>query len=132
MNNEIYNYYNFNCLDLIKLCTLNLDGYSGFLVGNAIKYVYRAGIKTKEPTQDLFKALDYLREYDKIKDIHNKIIISSKDFYKYILFFSEMEHYKNNFFNVLLYNMCTNFYYDFSQCIKILETEINYLQRMGI
>lgn len=61
-----------------------------FLIGNVIKYVYRAGIKTVYYKQDLLK-VDSFMWLESIKDISNK------DYYNYILLFTNMEHYKNKF-----------------------------------
>lgn len=36
-----------------------LDGYEGYLMGNVIKYVMRAGRKTEDPSEDLGKAANY-------------------------------------------------------------------------
>lgn len=39
-----------------------------FNIGNAIKYLWRAGLKTKDPIQDLEKALFYVkREIERLK-----------------------------------------------------------------
>ena len=39
----------------------------GFNLGNAIKYIWRAGLKSKDPTEDLTKARWYLdREIERL------------------------------------------------------------------
>ena len=49
-----------NPFETIKI----IEAYKlGFHLGNAIKYVLRAGKKTSDPTQDIEKAIWYLRRY---------------------------------------------------------------------
>lgn len=48
------------CIDVVEHMTFN--------VGNAIKYLWRAGLKTKDPIEDLEKALWYVaREIERFK-----------------------------------------------------------------
>lgn len=134
MENKVYNYYGFHCIQLIDICCSILDGYSGFLVGNIIKYVYRAGIKTLDYKQDLLKALDYLKEFKKVKnaarlrstsDISLKARnITSEETYKYLLLVSDMEHYKNKFFSLLLFVLVTQNYKNIDNCINILNEQV--------
>lgn len=126
MENKVYNYYGFHCLELIETSCAILDGYSGFLMGNVIKYVYRAGIKTIDYKQDLLKALDYLREFMtlncniKIESIQDNPI----EYYDYILKFKCMEHYKFKFFSELLYYLVTRRYKNLIKCVNILNNQI--------
>lgn len=46
----------------------------GFNLGNAVKYISRAGRKSADPTEDLLKAIDYIRyeiKYRKEKEDGN-------------------------------------------------------------
>ncbi len=48
------------CIDVVE--------HMGFNLGNAVKYVWRAGLKTDDPIEDLQKARWYLdREIAKLK-----------------------------------------------------------------
>ena len=47
------------CVDAIRAATKGLDGFSGFLAGNAIKYVWRHSLKGKA-VEDLQKAQWYI------------------------------------------------------------------------
>jgi len=48
------------CIDIIEHYTFN--------IGNAIKYLWRAGFKSKDPVEDLEKAVWYtMREIAKLK-----------------------------------------------------------------
>ncbi len=49
------------CISAIRAATTGLSGFEGYLVGNAIKYIWRFKHKGK-PAQDLEKAMWYLRE----------------------------------------------------------------------
>lgn len=40
------------CIDITK--------HMSFCLGNAVKYIWRAGLKTEDPTEDLQKAIKYL------------------------------------------------------------------------
>lgn len=126
MENKVYNYYGFHCIELIDVCCSILDGYSGFLIGNVIKYVYRAGIKTVDYKQDLLKGLDYLKEFKKLKTSMRIKSICNEKFYKYILLFTNMEHYKNKFFSVLLFALTTEDYKNLDRCINILNEQLYY------
>ena len=42
-----------------------------FNLGNAVKYIWRAGLKSKDPVEDLKKAIFYLN--DEIHKIHSTI-----------------------------------------------------------
>jgi len=44
----------YDVIDFIQDYNIN------FNKGNAIKYLVRAGVKTKDPIQDLYKAKDYI------------------------------------------------------------------------
>ena len=44
----------YDVIDFIQDYNIN------FNKGNAIKYLVRAGVKTKDPVQDLYKAKDYI------------------------------------------------------------------------
>lgn len=46
-------------IDAIEQVCGCLDGYEGYLMGNVIKYVMRAGRKTDDPSEDLGKAANY-------------------------------------------------------------------------
>lgn len=53
------------CIDALKACLRDLDGFEGFCAGNIIKYVWR--YKHKNGTEDLEKAewyLDCLIKYE--------------------------------------------------------------------
>lgn len=52
------------CIDLIEAL-----GYN-FHLGNAFKYLYRAGLKTESPVQDLEKCIWYIkRELDRLSRV---------------------------------------------------------------
>lgn len=63
-------HYNVNpsgveCIDVVEHMNFNL--------GNAMKYIWRAGFKTQDPTEDLEKAKWYLeRELSRLKKTANK------------------------------------------------------------
>jgi hypothetical protein len=40
---------------------IQVTEHFGFCLGNAIKYIWRAGLKSKDPTEDLEKAIFYIR-----------------------------------------------------------------------
>lgn len=40
---------------------IEVTEHFNFCLGNAIKYIWRAGLKSKDPTQDLEKAIYYIR-----------------------------------------------------------------------
>ena len=40
---------------------IQITEHMGFCLGNAIKYIWRAGLKTNDPVKDLEKAIWYLR-----------------------------------------------------------------------
>lgn len=53
------------CIQVVQWFNFNL--------GNVIKYVWRAGLKTKEPIKDLKKAKDYIEyEIKRIESLENK------------------------------------------------------------
>lgn len=44
-----------------------------FCLGNAIKYIWRAGLKTEDPVTDLEKAIWYIhREIEKVKNENSR------------------------------------------------------------
>jgi hypothetical protein len=47
----------------------------GFHLGNAIKYILRAGKKTSDPTEDLEKAIFYLKRHIHNQSSTNKYIV---------------------------------------------------------
>ena len=53
-----YNAGGIECIDAIKSAVANLDGFEGFITGNAIKYLWRW--KLKNGIQDLDKAQWYI------------------------------------------------------------------------
>lgn len=53
-----YNQGKVECIDAIEAATINLTGFEGFCVGNAIKYLWRWKMKGKE--LDLEKAITYI------------------------------------------------------------------------
>ena len=56
------------CIDLIKTMTKGMDGYEGYLVGNIIKYLFRAD--QKNGVEDCKKAKKYVEFL--IKEKENK------------------------------------------------------------
>ncbi|MFD8527845.1 DUF3310 domain-containing protein [Streptosporangium canum] len=47
---------------------IEITEHMGFLLGNALKYIWRAGLKWEDPTQDIEKAIWYLnRALDKYR-----------------------------------------------------------------
>ncbi|MFE0151337.1 DUF3310 domain-containing protein [Nonomuraea sp. NPDC059007] len=47
---------------------IQVTEHMGFLLGNAVKYIWRAGLKSQDPVQDLEKAIWYLqRAIEKFK-----------------------------------------------------------------
>lgn len=53
------------CIDVVE--------HMNFNCGNAMKYIWRAGFKTQDPTEDLEKAKWYLeRELSRLKKAANK------------------------------------------------------------
>ncbi|WP_084338488.1 DUF3310 domain-containing protein [Actinomadura oligospora] len=46
---------------------INITEHMGFLEGNALKYLWRAGLKTDDPTEDYRKAIWYLER--KVKQL---------------------------------------------------------------
>lgn len=50
-----------------------------FCLGNVEKYLQRAGKKTKDPTEDLKKAKDYLDEVWKLRDLRDAGLIHDGD-----------------------------------------------------
>jgi hypothetical protein len=40
---------------------IQVTEHFNFCLGNAIKYIWRAGLKSKDPTEDLEKAIFYIR-----------------------------------------------------------------------
>lgn len=60
-------YKNNNNYDVIDICK---DYNINFNLGNVLKYVVRAGVKTPDAIQDLEKAKEYLnREIDYLKNL---------------------------------------------------------------
>lgn len=58
----------YEVIDIIEAFNLN------FCLGNAIKYILRAGVKTPDRLQDLEKAFDYIKhEIEKEKKHDNAI-----------------------------------------------------------
>ena len=52
---------------------IQITEHMSFCLGNAVKYIWRAGIKTDDPVHDLSKAVWYLnREITKIEKIQEK------------------------------------------------------------
>lgn len=52
---------------------IQITEHMSFNVGNAMKYLWRAGLKTKEPSEDLRKALWYVnRELERLKEVPTK------------------------------------------------------------
>jgi hypothetical protein len=60
MDNSYYDVGGICCIDFIK-AKLTPDEFKGFLKGNLIKYVGRAGHKSADPTSDYNKAAEYLK-----------------------------------------------------------------------
>lgn len=58
-----YNQGGVECIEAIKASVAGLSGYEGFLVGNAIKYIWR--FKHKNGVEDLQKAKWYLDKLEK-------------------------------------------------------------------
>lgn len=55
------------CIDIVE--------HYGFNIGNAMKYLWRAGLKVEDPTEDLRKAVWYVdREIQRLHGLegHNK------------------------------------------------------------
>lgn len=50
----------------------------GFHLGNAIKYILRAGKKTSDPTEDLNKAIFYLNRHIQNQLTHKFIVKEAK------------------------------------------------------
>ena len=44
----------------------------GYHLGNAVKYISRAGLKTSDPTEDLEKAIWYIRRFIELWKRRNK------------------------------------------------------------
>lgn len=70
MNNPYYCSAKYEVIDIIDAFNL------GFCLGNAIKYILRAGRKTPDRIQDLEKAIDYIeheieKEKSNVHPIHN-------------------------------------------------------------
>ena len=50
---------------------IEITEHFNFCVGNAMKYLWRGGIKTEDPTEDYEKAIWYIkRELDKLKTVY--------------------------------------------------------------
>jgi len=50
---------------------IQITEHMGFCLGNALKYIWRAGLKSDNPVQDLRKAVWYLnREIQKLEKEH--------------------------------------------------------------
>lgn len=60
----------YEAIKIIEACTL------GFHLGNAIKYILRAGKKTNSPIEDIEKAIWYLQRYKE----HMKITTDNKSY----------------------------------------------------
>lgn len=60
------------CIELIR----GLE----FCIGNSIKYVWRAGLKTENPYQDLDKALWYLLQFRELRRRDNTLKTPSLDY----------------------------------------------------
>lgn len=80
------------CIDVIKAAVEDKDGFEGYLVGNAIKYLWRFN-KKGNPAQDTEKALWYvtylanyekekvlsrIREYEDSMEMVNHFILNNK------------------------------------------------------
>ena len=75
-------YKDVNGKDIFKLFEMGLypAQYSIlFCIGTYEKYLRRAGKKTKDPTEDLKKAKDYLDEMWKLRDLRDAGIIHDGD-----------------------------------------------------
>lgn len=62
------------CIDAIKAATENLNGYEGYLVGNAIKYLWRYR-KKNNAVQDTEKAIWYATKlFNELKNENEKTV----------------------------------------------------------
>lgn len=55
---DYYKKNGIECIDIIKLFTLDVHGVEGFILGNVIKYLWR--YKFKNGIEDIDKAINYL------------------------------------------------------------------------
>ena len=65
---EHYNQGKFECIDVIKDLGKEMNGFEGFCIGNAIKYLWRYNCKDN-PIEDLKKAIWYIQ---RVIDSRNK------------------------------------------------------------
>lgn len=56
------NYYDVGCISVLAILKTKMtkEEHQGFLRGNVLKYICRAGHKTKDTVPDYNKALNYL------------------------------------------------------------------------
>ena len=66
-----------------------------FCLGNVEKYLLRAGKKTKDPTEDLKKAKDYLDEVWKLRKLRDAGIIHDGDLSGMLSASDKKQKYKN-------------------------------------
>ena len=66
-----------------------------FCLGNVEKYLQRAGKKTKDPTEDLKKAKDYLDEVWKLRDLREAGMIHDGDLSGMLSASNKKQKYKN-------------------------------------
>ena len=66
-----------------------------FCLGNVEKYLRRAGKKTKDPTEDLKKAKDYLDELWKLCDLRDAGLIQDGDLSEMLSASNKKQKYKN-------------------------------------
>lgn len=66
-----------------------------FCLGNVEKYLQRAGKKTKDPTEDLKKAKDYLDEVWKLRDLREAGMIKDGDLSGMLSASNKKQKYKN-------------------------------------
>jgi len=61
-----YNNGNIECIEAIKEAVNHLNGFEGYCIGNALKYLWRW--KLKNGTEDLKKAIWYINRVIKEKE----------------------------------------------------------------
>ena len=66
-----------------------------FCLGNVEKYLRRAGKKTKDPTEDLKKAKDYLDEVWTLRDLRDAGLIQDGDLSEMLSASNKKQKYKN-------------------------------------
>lgn len=73
------------CIDAIKAATENLNGYEGYLVGNAIKYLWRYR-KKNNAVQDTEKAIWYATKlFNELKNGNEKTVEEKSQTVQHIL-----------------------------------------------